>query len=208
MSITPNSNNAGHLVISAFQGAALSGAGTLIKLRFNVVGTPGQSAALAFADYTDPSNVFHPGFMFNEGDPAASTTNGSLTITNGTTGSISGVVTYGNAIGTPATRFVNNVMIRSTVGTPPVSSMTDSFGVFSISGFGSGSYTITPIRENDQSGAISAFDAALIARHVIGIQRIAGTQLEVADVSGNGLVNSFDAGLIASFVNAVRSQTG
>jgi len=202
MSITPNANNAGHLTISAFQGAALSGAGTLIKLRFNIVGTPGQSAALAFADYTDPGNIFHPGFMFNEGVPAASTTNGSVTISNGTSGSISGVVTYGNAIGSPATRFINNVMIRSTVGTPPVSSMTDAFGVFSVSGFGSGSYTITPVREDDNSGAITAFDAALIARHVIGIQRITGTPLAVADVSGNGLVNSFDAGLIASFVNA------
>ena len=208
MSITPNSNYPGHLIVSAFQGQPLSGAGTLIKLRFNVVGTPGQSTSLTFADFTDPTSIFHPGFMFNEGDPAASITNGSVTVTSGTSGSISGIVTYGNAIGAPSTRFVNNVMVRSTAGSPPVSGMSDPFGFFLVSGFGSGSYTITPEREDDTSGAITAFDAALIARHVIAVQRIAGTQLAVADVSGNGIVNSFDAGLIASFVNASPFPNG
>ncbi|MBK8464407.1 MAG: proprotein convertase P-domain-containing protein [Chloracidobacterium sp.] len=85
MSITPNSNNPGHLIISAFQGASLIGSGTLINLRFNVVGTAGQSTGLAFADYTNPQGGFHPAFMFNEGDPKATITNGSVTIPGGST---------------------------------------------------------------------------------------------------------------------------
>src|SRR5437762_1993618 len=62
------------------------GAGTLLILNFNVIGTPGQSTTLVFADYTDPGNNFHPGFVFNEGDPVAMTTNGSVTIPGGATG--------------------------------------------------------------------------------------------------------------------------
>ena len=41
MSITPNAANPGHLIISAFRSGALSGSGTLLKLRFNVVGSAG-----------------------------------------------------------------------------------------------------------------------------------------------------------------------
>lgn len=208
MSITPNASDPGHLIVSAFQGNPLAGSGTLINLRFNVIGSTGQSAALAFANYTDSNNVFHPAFMFNEGEPAASTTNGSVTVTTGTSGSISGVVTYGNAVGIPATRYVNSVMVRSTIGSPAVSAMTDALGVFVVSGFGPGAYTLSPVRDDDNSGAITAFDAALIARHVIGVQRITGYPLAVADVSGNGDVNSFDAGLIASFVNASPFPNG
>ncbi|MBK8465176.1 MAG: carboxypeptidase regulatory-like domain-containing protein [Chloracidobacterium sp.] len=80
MSITPNSNNPGHLIVSAFQAANLTGAGTLLILRFNVIGGAGQSTALTFADYTDPGGIFHPGFVFNEGDPTVSLTNGSVAI--------------------------------------------------------------------------------------------------------------------------------
>ena len=80
MLISPNAFNPGHLIIGAFQGTSLSGSGTLINLIFDVVGTPGQSTTLIFEDYTDPFTFFHPGFQFNDGDPAALTTNGSVTI--------------------------------------------------------------------------------------------------------------------------------
>lgn len=208
MAITPNSNYPGHLVISAFQGASLTGSGTLINLRFNVVGSPGQSTTLVFADFTDPSSIFHPGFVFNEGEPAASTTNGSVNIPTGSLPVVSGVVTYGNAIGPPAVRSVPNVLIRSTIGSPPVSSTTDLLGAFTLTGFGSGSYTVAPSRDDDTSGSISAFDAALVGRHSLGLIRLAGGALAAADVSGNGVVNSYDAGLISGFVNASPFQHG
>ncbi|MBK8464198.1 MAG: hypothetical protein IPL32_00060 [Chloracidobacterium sp.] len=85
MSITPNTSNAGHIIISAFQGASVIGSGTLLILNFNVVGTPGQSSNLVFNDYTNPSGGFHPGFMFNEGDPVAVPSSGSVTIPGGST---------------------------------------------------------------------------------------------------------------------------
>jgi hypothetical protein len=108
MLITPNTANAGHLILSAFQAANLSGSGTLVNLKFNVVGTVGQSTALAFADYTDPGNTFHPGFQFNEGDPPAATTNGSVTV--------SGATPTGSPSSTPATATPT----ASPTGTPPI----------------------------------------------------------------------------------------
>ena len=81
MLVTPNTAFPGHLIMSGFQGTFLAGGGTLINLKFNVVGTlGGQTTTLVFEDYTDPGSTFHPGFAFNEGDPAAVITNGSFTV--------------------------------------------------------------------------------------------------------------------------------
>jgi len=80
MAITPNATNPGHLIISGLQATDLIGSGTLLKIKFTVVGTPGQNTQLAFQDYTDPAQLLHPGFRFNAGNPQNTTTNGSLTI--------------------------------------------------------------------------------------------------------------------------------
>ncbi len=103
MSITPNTNNAGHFIISAFQAQNLTGSGTLLNLKFNVVGSAGQSTALSFADYTDPGMGFHPGFAWNEGDPPAFTTNGSVTVSGGSTPSGSPTFTATNTATSTAT---------------------------------------------------------------------------------------------------------
>ncbi len=119
---------------------------------------------------------------------------------------ISGTVTYGNALGNPPPpRFVSNVLI-SGAGSVPVSVFTGGLGAnegqYSLSGFGAGSYTVTPTKTGGINGGISSFDAARIALHVAGPPnpQLTATQLIVADVSGNGVVSSFDAGMIAKFV--------
>ena len=68
MLITPNANNPGHLIVSAFQTTDLTGSGTLIKLRFTIVGAPGQSTALTFADFTDPGQHLPSWFPLQCGD--------------------------------------------------------------------------------------------------------------------------------------------
>jgi hypothetical protein len=72
--ITPNVGTPGQIRIVAFNTVALSGQGTLIFLKFNVVGGPGATTPLTWQN-----------FVFNEGDPAASPlTNGNYTVTGPT----------------------------------------------------------------------------------------------------------------------------
>lgn len=207
MAITPNLNNSGHFVVSAFQTTSIAGSGTLINLRFVVVGTSGQTSMLTFEDYTDPGSTFHPGFMFNEGKPASSTGYGSVSAV-GTT--ISGTITYGNPGGAPTPRFVSSVTVAG-AGSPGV--MTTSAGIgpvegqYWLSGFGAGAYTVMPTKTGGQNGAINSFDAARIAQHVAGISFLTGTQTQVADVSNNGSITSFDAAVIANYVVG-GAQTG
>ena len=118
--------------------------------------------------------------------------------------SISGTVTYGNAM--PAdTRFVSNVLI-SGAGSPNVSTTTAApgpiAGTYTLTGFGSGSYTVTPSKTGGVNN-ISSFDAARVAQHVAGSNVLTGNQLIVADVSGNGSISSFDAGEIARYAAAL-----
>ncbi|MBK8467334.1 MAG: S8 family serine peptidase [Chloracidobacterium sp.] len=111
---------------------------------------------------------------------------------------ISGTVTYGNAIGAPATRLVSNVLL-SGAGSTPISATTDALGTYSLSGFGAGSYTITPSKSGGQNGSITSFDAARIAQYVVGANTLNATQLIVGDVSNSGSVSSFDSAMVASF---------
>ncbi len=256
MSVTPNAGYSGHLILTAFQASNLSGAGTLLNLKFNVIGKPGQSTPLLLEDYTDPVLQLHKGFVFNEGDPEAIITNGSFTVatptptatntatatatntatntptntatatatdtptftptssaTNTTTPtftptpppSISGTVTYGNAIGPPNPRFVSNVQIAA-AGTPSASTVTGTPGVnagqYSLGLFGSGPYTVTPSKTGGNNNSINSFDAARVAAHVAGTSFLSGNQLVAADVSGNNAINSFDAAQIARYVTS------
>lgn len=123
MLMTPNTTNAGHFILSAFQAQTLAGAGVLVNLKFTVVGTPPQSSPLVFEDYIDPVPLPHPGFQWNEGDPPAFTTNGSVTIVGATpTGSQSATPTNTNtntptATNTP-TLTATNTPTRTPTNTP------------------------------------------------------------------------------------------
>ncbi len=159
MTITPNANFPGHLIITAFQSANLAGAGTLINLRFNVVGTAGQTTALTFEDYTDPNSILHPGFAYNEGDPASVTTNGSFTVagstptsTNTNTPTPSSTSTFtptatNTSTNTPtststntATNTATNTPSASPTGTPP-----PTLGIYPATSIPlSGNVSITP----------------------------------------------------------------
>ena len=113
---------------------------------------------------------------------------------------VSGTIIYGNALPPgPSTRFVPNVLV-SADGSPSFDDTTAAPGTYSLTGFGTGSYTITPSKSGGVNGAISSFDAGRIAQYVAGTFALNPIQLTVADVSGNGLVQSFDAARIAQFV--------
>jgi hypothetical protein len=119
------------------------------------------------------------------------------------TPTISGTITYGNAIGNPSPRFVSNVLLGG-IGSTNVSTTSDfPGGVYILTGFGSGSYTVTPSKTGSSNGAITSFDAAKIAQHAAGVNVLTGNQLIVADVSGNGTISSFDAGQIARYAAGI-----
>lgn len=141
------------------------------------------------------------------GQPLAGTTSGGGTFTvesgfwTSAPATLSGTVTYGNALsGPPPPRFISNVTLTGS-GSPSVFT-TSSFpgGTYFLSGFGAGSYTVTPTKIGGING-ISSFDAAQISLHVAGPPnpQLNPTQLIVADVSGNSSVTSFDAAMIAKF---------
>ncbi len=115
---------------------------------------------------------------------------------------ITGTIIYGNATGSPTPRFVSGVLL-SAVGSPDVSAITSAAGTYTLGGFGSGAYTVTPTKVGGANG-ISSFDAGLIAKHVAGIQVLTGNQLIVADVSGNGTLSSFDAGQVARYTVGIN----
>ena len=116
---------------------------------------------------------------------------------------IYGTVTYGNAIGAPAApRFVKNVSVGSTAGSPAVGPViTGTPGTYGLTGFGAGSYTIKPTKPGGSNGAITSNDAARIAQGVTGtLPFVSNNQRFAADVTGNGGVSSGDAAKIAQFV--------
>lgn len=113
---------------------------------------------------------------------------------------VSGTVTYGNAAVPP--KYISNVTITG-AGSPIVSTTTAppgaTAGQYSLSGFGLGSYVVTPTKTEGQNNAINSFDAARVAQHVTGISILTGNAFLSADVSNNGGVSSFDAAEIANF---------
>ncbi|HEY0545790.1 MAG TPA: cohesin domain-containing protein [Pyrinomonadaceae bacterium] len=191
MSVLVNSSTPGVLVVSAFQSGPLSGAGTLLKLNFNAVGSPGASSPMNFSS-----------FKFNEGTPCLSVTNGLVTIISGT---ITGTITYGNAINSPLVRGVPNATLNA-VGSVNVMALTNAAGAYSLSGMGSGAYTVTPSKSGGVNNALSGMDSALIAQHVVGLITLNATQQTVGDVSGTGGLTSFDAALIARYVVALPNS--
>ncbi|MBX3291707.1 MAG: right-handed parallel beta-helix repeat-containing protein, partial [Acidobacteria bacterium] len=180
-----NSSTPGVLVVSIYSGTPWSGAGSLASITFNAVGLPGSSSAVSFTS-----------FKFNEGTPCISTSNGLVTVIGGT---ITGNVTYGNAlVGPTPPRYIPDTVITGS-GSPIVTANSDSSGDYSLSGFGPGTYTRSASKTGGVAGAISAFDAAAVSQHVVGLVTLNSTQQTVAEVSGSGGITSFDAALIARY---------
>ena len=142
---------------------------------------------------------------------STSTSTATATATNTPTPAavISGTVAYGNAASPP--KYISNVTVTGE-GSPLVSTTTDAPGAtagqYSLTGFGSGSYTVSLTKTTGQN-SISSNDAARIAQHVTGINPLTTDNQKVtADVSGSGDISSFDAAMIARFAAGVGASTG
>jgi hypothetical protein len=171
MIITPNAANDGHLILSAFQTTDIAGTGTLINLKFTVVGTAGQLAYLSFENYADPNLLVHPAVRFNSGELPAATIKGTVQIGPSTsTDSISGRVM--TAEGQPIRNAV--VTLRGNSLGTPLKATTDSFGYYWFSGLTAGeTYVVTATSQRFTFTAPSrvvsltdnVFDANFVAGH-------------------------------------------
>ena len=191
--LTVNSPTPGIVNISISGVNPFVGGGALANLNFSVPSVPGNTTPVYFIS-----------FQYNSGPPCGTAADGSVTVISGT---LSGRVTYGNVNSPPATRPIPNVLM-SGAGSPNVSTLTDSVGMYTLSGFGSGGYTVTPSKTGGVNGAITGFDAGLIARYAVQLIMLNPTQLAVANVSGSGGVSSFDATLIARYAVSTGPPTG
>ena len=186
MTITVNPGS-GQIKVSAFGTQPLSSAGTLLKLKFDLIGKPGDCGDLKWVS-----------FKFNEGTPCAARSDGRVCLVPNF--SISGMVSYcASAQPIP----VPGVTLKA-AGTPPGSAVTDRDGKYQLTGLGNGAYTVTPEKTGDVNG-ISSFDASLVAQHVAGLIVLGPCKGTAADASGNGSITSFDASLIAQFAAGINS---
>ena len=187
MLVTPNTAFPGHLIISAFQSSFLSGGGTLLNLRFNVVGTlGGQTTGLIFEDYTDPNSTFHYGFSFNEGDPTATTTNGSFIVagptpTSTNTATQTPTNTPSNTATNTATTTPSNTSTNTATSTPtasPLNTPPPTLGVYPATTVAlSNNVTITPDAPPSTTTSINvstvpSFVGELTGDPVSGIVRV------------------------------------
>ena len=180
--ITVNDLTPGTLIISAYGPDPLAGSGALLNINFSAIGPIGSTSQLSIASFT-----------YNEGTPCAVTNNGDVTIISG---AVSGVVSYANSV---AFKPVPNTSLNA-VGSVNVSTNSAFLtGAYNFGGFGPGSYVVTPTKSTDVY-AITGFDSALIAQHVVSLITLNSIQLQAADVSGNNIVTGFDAALIAQWV--------
>lgn len=183
--ITTNVPAAGQLRISGFGSTALSGAGVLLNLKFDVLGAANACSNLNFAS-----------FRFNEGTPCSTTTNGRACVTGG--GIISGAVSY---CITP--KPVPGTALNVT-GSSTTTATTNTSGNYTLPNLNSGNYTLTPAKTGDVNG-LASFDAALVAQSVVGIITLTSCQQLAGDTSNNGELSSFDAALIAQYVVGINN---
>ena len=123
-----------HLVLNAFGTSPLSGQGTLINLKLNVVGAPNSSTPLTWAS-----------FNFNEGTPADTDINGSFTVTAPTA---AGAALSGRIV-TSSGQAVSGAVVTISGGNGTVRVITDSDGRYQARNLPVGQfYTATPSRAN------------------------------------------------------------
>lgn len=186
------------LYISVFGQTPFSGAGSLVDISWaSATGPAGTFSPVTFTPFSLNGVPINQGFWYNEGSPSVCVQDGSVSI-NGTA---AGRVIYGNSIGAPSLRPVPNTTITGN-GSPVVIGLTDFNGFYTMSGFGSGSYTMVPSRDpsilpDTHGSSISAYDAARTAQYVVQLITFTPTQIYVAKVTGDPTVSSRDASAMA-----------
>lgn len=191
-SVFTNTNTSGKIIVAGGNSTYLSGAGILIYLKFDIIGTLNGCLPLHFN-----SSEFND---INDGPPIAAAHDGTLCRAS----SVSGKVTYANA---PQELGVPDVSLTA-YGSPTFATTTATDGSYSLDDFGSGEYWVYPAKTSGTNIGISAYDAAQIALYAIDRRAFTPSQRKAADVSENGYVNIFDAALILRYSVGYHNNTG
>jgi hypothetical protein len=174
--------NGGQITVACAGSNPLSGSGTLIIIQYqvNASAQAGQSTPIHFID-----------FVFNEGLPAASLQDGLFSVSSDF--NITGNVNYFNN----DHPIVNTTL---TIDGNQTNTITDGTGTFSFTKIPGGNYTLKPTKDGALGTSISAFDASMVLRNVVGLTSLTPYQKIAADVSGNGGVSALDASYILRYV--------
>jgi hypothetical protein len=122
------------LILNGFGTSDLSGQGTLLNLKFNVVGSAGASTPLTWVNFT-----------FNEGTPGDTDVNGQFTV-GAPTAAVAGI---SGQIITSGGQPVSGTTVTVTGGTRVLKTITDSEGRYRLGNVETGRlYTVTPARAN------------------------------------------------------------
>ena len=159
---------------AASNGVALSGSGGLASIEFRVLGQPGGSAALSLSDVS-----------LNGGAIILSETIGSVTVEEFV--NIGGKVYFQGDTSKPMKGVTINLE-----GAGTRSATTGEDGQFLLRRLPFSDYKLT-YNKDDEISEISAFDAALVLRHQVGLETLTGYSLAAADVNRDGQVLPMDA---------------
>ena len=122
-----------------------------------------------------------------------------------TNGSVAGTVRYffgQNPVAVPGVTL-------SASGSQNISGTSASNGGFSITGFGSGAYTLTPSRTGGATTAhISALDASTVAQYSVQLISLTANQQISADVTNDGTISALDASRIAQWSVGITLPAG
>jgi hypothetical protein len=186
------------LVAVAFaRASAFSGEGILFRIKLVVKGTQcGKFIQLPLAKA-----------FFNDGDPVATKRNGTIMMQcgSGYSWDIGGKVSYfGNASGVGGV-----VMTLAPLGLKDTTAADGSY-VFPKVPRSSTPYTISFQKDSgDLREGVSAYDASLILRNVVGLYKFDAFkhQSNTADVNSNVLFTAYDAALILRFIVGINDAT-
>lgn len=177
--------NIGDSTVTVWHSGAteLTGAGNLVNLEFtvNTSAAPGDSTEIRISDV-----------LVNEGNPGYNYFNGWYSVYPAY--SVSGTVQY-----YMGSHFLEGVSV-SLSGAQTANTTTNASGEFTLSAVQGGwSYDVSASNAGILEQAISAYDAALILRHIALLDTLESNQLIAADVSGDGSVSSLDASNICQW---------
>lgn len=144
--------------------------------------------------------------FFNDGDPVATTSDGSIFMQCGGGGyQIDGKVLYSaNNMG------VGNAVIDLVELGIKDSTTVDGYFAFTNVPRLTASYTLKAAKDSgDTRNAISAFDASLVLRYVVDLYKLTTfkNQSTCADVNSNNMITAYDASLILRFIVQYNDAT-